>query len=236
MMPTNRVLAGVDGCRIGWVAVIESTGLLSTLVTTSMTELVDELDSNALIAIDIPIGLMDAGPRYCDVAARALLGAPRASSVFPAPNRAVLMARSYGEACSARQSLDGKKISQQAFAILPKIREADDLLCKTPELRGRVREVHPEVSFAIWNGGRPMTANKKSAAGATEREQLIERIWPGMRTELWGQLPRGAVKRDDLNDAFAALWTARRIDAGVARSLPEHRIRDSAGLAMEIVA
>jgi predicted RNase H-like nuclease len=40
---------------------------------------------------------------------------------------------------------------------------------------------------------------------------------------------------DDIADAFAALWTARRIVAGVARSLPDVPLLDSAGLPMRMV-
>ena len=41
--------------------------------------------------------------------------------------------------------IDGKKMSQQAFGILPKIREVDELLTANRTLVGRVVEVHPEV-------------------------------------------------------------------------------------------
>src|SRR5271157_3482359 len=48
-----------------------------------------------IIAIDIPIGLLDAyeiGGRACDRAARKFLGKPRGNSIFPAPVRPVLAA------------------------------------------------------------------------------------------------------------------------------------------------
>lgn len=235
-MTHRRVLAGLDGCRGGWVVVVELDNSIQGLVVSSVAELLNLLNPNALVAIDIPIGLTDSGPRLCDVAARKVLKAPRASSVFPAPIRSVLKARTYGDARNICQEVIGKGISQQAFAIIPKVREVDDLMQSSPEIRSRVREVHPEVSFAYWNDGRPMSASKRTAAGAAERERLIDAFWPGVRTELREILPRGRVKRDDLNDAFAALWTARRIASAAAVSLPEKPAVDSIGLRMEIVA
>ena len=110
-----------------------------------------------LVLIDIPIGLPD-GPRDCDVEARALLG-PRRSSVFPAPSRELLGARRYAGQCSV-----------QLWNILYKIREVDAAM--TPRLQRRVREAHPECSFALLNGG-PLRFSKKTAAGEAERRALL---------------------------------------------------------------
>jgi predicted RNase H-like nuclease len=40
---------------------------------------------------------------------------------------------------------------------------------------------------------------------------------------------------DDVLDAIAGLWTAHRIAAGTAKTLPDRAPRDSTGLPMEIV-
>ncbi|MGE0466421.1 MAG: DUF429 domain-containing protein [Steroidobacteraceae bacterium] len=235
-MKSRRALAGVDGCKGGWVAVVESGGAVQAFVVSSVTELVSKLNSDSLIAIDIPIGLTDSGARLCDVAARRFLKAPRASSVFPAPIRPILGAETYEDASRIHREADGKGISKQAFAIYPKIREVDYLLRSLPELQTRIREVHPEVSFAFWNDGRSLVAGKHSTEGAEEREGLINSVWPGVQAELSLRLPRSTVKRDDLNDAFAALWTATRIADGTSVTLPKEPPLDSVGLRMEIVA
>ena len=96
-------------------------------------------DSLDIVAVDIPIGLnegYEAGGRFCDRQARKCLRG-RASSVFPAPVRPVLAASSREEACtlSRASAPHGKAISKQTFAILPKIREVDELLRRRPELR-----------------------------------------------------------------------------------------------------
>jgi predicted RNase H-like nuclease len=92
-------IAGLDGCKKGWIALycaIEKS-IIESCVVTSVEELFAAIDDLAVLAIDIPIGLTESGPRQCDVMARREIG-PRASSVFPAPIRAVLEAMTYGEA------------------------------------------------------------------------------------------------------------------------------------------
>jgi len=117
-----------------------------------------------MLGIDIPIGLTDKGARECDKEARQVLGRPRASSVFPAPIRAVLAAESWEEACAIRKRVDGKRMSKQAWAIVSKIRCVDREMAGSPTMQSRIREVHPEVSFWAWTS-RPMRYRKTSRAG-----------------------------------------------------------------------
>jgi predicted RNase H-like nuclease len=128
---------------------------------------------------------------------------------------------------------DGRKISAQAWAILPKIREVDELLQSSPGFRQRIYEMHPEVSFCRWQG-EPMKHPKKKVLGYIEREILIDGAWPGDRVRLFEKVRKQA-SRDDLNDAFAGLWTAGRICDGTAVQLrsPED---DQSGLPMRIVS
>jgi predicted RNase H-like nuclease len=229
-------LAGVDGCRGGWLCVLApgDGAPLAALVAGSFGALLERLPDDSLVAVDIPIGLASFGARRCDVEARRCLGRGRASSVFPAPLRAILAAGSYDDACARRQAIEGARMSRQAFALLGKIREVDTLLLARPALRRRVRECHPEVSFREW-AGRPLRHGKKSSAGHVERAALVDAEWPDERARLARLLPRGGFQRDDLLDAFAALWTARRIHQGAARTFPTTPERDACGLAMEIV-
>ena len=85
-------VAGVDGCKAGWVCFkLYETGAMAVDVVNVTELLVGRPDGLQALAIDIPIGLMD-GPRACDKAARTKLGTPRGSSVFPPPCRAALAA------------------------------------------------------------------------------------------------------------------------------------------------
>ena len=226
-------VAGVDGCKGGWLLVranasgqlrIEDISIVSTF-----RELIAATAECAAVAVDIPIGLAAHEPRAADGEARKTIG-PRRSSVFPAPMRAVLAASTYDEAGALSLAACGKKLSKQAFAILPKIREADEAM--TPPLQERVREVHPEVSFWALNSYQPLEHAKLKRDGAAERLRLLT---PAFQDDVASMdVPRGA-KRDDLYDACAAAWTAGRIAYGAARRLPAEPPRDERGLRMEIV-
>lgn len=227
-------IAGADGCPGGWLCLIASDAKpIVGRIFEDLPALLSFLPGSAVLAIDIPIGLPASGPRACDLEARRLLG-PRASSVFPSPIRSVLRSATYEDACATREAVDGKRMSKQAFAILPKIREVDAVL-RQPGLRCVVRECHPEVSFAQWAGA-PLRHPKKKLPGRAERAALIDASWPGERARLGAGLPRGRFATDDLHDAFAALWTAGRIRAGRALELPATVELDEHGLRMEIVA
>ena len=141
-------IAGVDGCRAGWLCVHRRDGAIDGEVFTTFQRLLHSLPSSTLIAVDIPIGLPTSGERTCDRMARQLLGAPRASSVFPAPVLAVARETDYLAACAKHKNIDGRALSRQAFAILPKILEVNELLWSMTDIRDRVKEIHPEVSFA----------------------------------------------------------------------------------------
>ena len=227
-------VAGVDGCRGGWLCIDERDGELTGRIFSTFKGLLDALPTAAIIAVDIPIGLSDAGERLVDPIARTLLRAPRSSSVFPVPIRAVLQETDYRTACQKHWDVDGRALSKQAFAILPKIREVDGMLGERPALQARVREIHPEVCFAFWNNGGAMKHRKSDPLGRAERERLIDGVWPGQRQRILDELG-GDYEFDDVNDAFAALWTARRIFSGTANVLGP-QTADRRGLRMEMWA
>jgi len=231
----SSMLVGVDGCRGGWIAVSDWGGSLDVGVHENWLSLVDNVKPDALIAVDIPIGLPARGARACDVEARRFLGIPRGSSVFPAPVRACLATGSYETIAARHRRADGRGLSKQAFHLLPKIRQLDEYLLEHTREISRVYEIHPEVSFATWNEGRALQHSKASAAGRAEREQLIDAIWQGERERLWARVQGRGCRPDDLNDAFAALWTAVRIARGSARRRPQTMETDEHGLRMEIV-
>lgn len=196
----------MDGCRGGWV-IASADGLR---VVPSFAEIVAEGFELALI--DVPIGLLESGPRACDVEARKLLG-PRRSSVFPAPPRRLLSAAKYAGQCSI-----------QLWNILAKIREVDSAL--TPRLQTRIREAHPECSFRLLHGG-PLPHPKKAAQGLALRRRLLRPHFGRLDA-----IPGAAL--DDVLDAYALLWSAGRLAAG--RGLVLGGERDSRGLRCEICA
>lgn len=232
------VVAGIDGCRSGWLCLVKdlSTGTVAAHVIANITDLLALDPRPELVMVDVPIGLTDAGPRQCDLEARAHLRTPRSSSVFPAPIRATLIATSYLQACQIGETVDGRKLSQQAYSILPKIREVDSFLRSDPARQQWIREVHPEVCFWAWNGRKSMSSRKKSSCGKAEREALVKPRYGAAYPAARASLPRGQHGNDDLLDAFAALWSAERVVTGKVLVLPSTPPIDSCGLRMEIVA
>ena len=230
-------LCGVDGCRAGWIGITEelATTRFTWHVHPTLAALAAATMAN-LIAVDIPIGLPDCGSRECDMVARRLLGPGRGSSVFPAPIRPLLDAHSPADACARREAIERKRLSIQAWAILPKIREVDSALRASPELRTRVREVHPEVCFFYLTGGSPMRHAKKTRAGRDERLALLRPVFGSAVDEALTDRRRLGCAADDILDAFVGLWTARRAWQDEAVTLPATPPRDRYGLPMEMMA
>lgn len=129
--PQNRNLrsvrvAGIDGTKGGWVAVVLDGGrfLRDALLRPIET---DFRDLAAILAVDVPI---EFGPRLADAAARAYLTGS-ASTVFSTPRRDVLEVP-FGP---------GLGVSAQAHALGPRILHVTRLAKEDP----RLSEVHPEV-------------------------------------------------------------------------------------------
>jgi predicted RNase H-like nuclease len=156
--------------------------------------------------------------------------------VFPAPIRPILAATSYAEGSEVRHTAEGKRLSIQAWGIVPKVREVDAFLRADSSARERVHEVHPELCFYFMAGGRPMGFGKKKADGRAERTALLRTHFGTAVDSALAGLRHSGCAADDLLDAFAALWTARRIRAGTAVSLPATPPMDAHGLRMEILA
>jgi predicted RNase H-like nuclease len=228
-------LVGADGCRGGWITAERLDGAIRWARIERLEVLFERASAPGVLAVDAPIGLAQRGARDCDLAARAVLG-PRRSSVFPAPLRPLLATASYAEASRLRREIEGKGLSRQSWAILPKIVEVDGLLRSNLTARAVTHEVHPELSFLKLNRDRPLAANKRQAEGRAERLALL-RAWCGDAVERALADRRAlACAADDILDAFAALWTAERIARGVAISLPPDPPRDVVGLPMAISA
>jgi predicted RNase H-like nuclease len=249
-MPTDMPvtsIAGVDGCRAGWIAVFASAGggaAADCLVFAKgrFRAITEHKLRPAVVAVDVPIGLperTEQGGRGPEIALRPLLGA-RQSSVFAIPSRAAVYARDYGEACreALATSAPCRKVSRQAFGLFERIREVDALLREEPALRAVVHECHPEGSFRMMKGA-PLDEPKKvksrvHPAGMAERRSLL--IEAGFPAEFLDRAPPPGADRDDLFDACAAVWTARRILRGEARAFPDAFRHDPYGLPVVIRA
>lgn len=255
------MLAGIDGCRGGWIAVHAPAGdgtdrdLVMAGAQVSLFATIGEaaaaLGPSAIIAVDMPIGLPDEishGGRGPEQTVRPFLGA-RQSSVFSIPSRSAVYADSYGEACelARKTSNPPKKVSKQAFNLFPKIRELDHFLIQAktdPALAGiRVYECHPEFAFTRLNHGTAMQLPKKiksrvNPAGIAERRTLLESLGfdPLFLASGAAGFRAAHAAQDDFIDACACFAIAWRLQRGLAQPHPEQYKRDANGLPIAIWA
>jgi predicted RNase H-like nuclease len=220
-------IGGADGCRAGWVICRRDTdGSLDIRVVKTLAEACEGL---SLLAVDMPIGLMDAPipGRACEPLARALLPG-KASSVFPTPCRPALACATHAAANATSREL-GKGLNQQTFHLFPKMCEVDELMRSNKKLHRIVYEAHPELAFARMNGGKPVLSKKRKPDGFEERLKLLSKH--GFK---WKPVPLSGAARDDVLDAIAVCRTAMLIAGGTATRLGPARERDRYGLPMNI--
>jgi predicted RNase H-like nuclease len=88
-------------------------------------------------------------------------------------------------------------------------------------------EVHPELSFTVMAGA-PLPDGKHTRAGLAVRRELLAGEGIALPPRVAG------AARDDLVDAAAVAWSARRIAAGRAAVLtsPAQRADDGAEIAI----
>ena len=225
MRAVNQVV-GVDAYRGGWVAVALRDGSLRHCkLYERITHLLEDHPEATVVAVDIPIGLPEAGVRRADLEAREFVG-PRRNSVFPTLPLAVLQAATYPEALALARERGGPGLSRQSFALATRILEVDAVASE----QRRIIEIHPEVSFRAM-AGHPIEFSKKSWNGLQLRRRLLEAEGISLPDEI---VDGGAARSDDVLDATAAAWTASRVARGIAGSLPNPPERNGAGRSMAI--
>lgn len=214
----DRVL-GVDGCKAGWVGVVlpvapGTGGSLRVVLGATLSELAAEAGPVAAVGIDMPMRLIDTPwPRASELAAKAHLGAKR-STLFITPPRSAYAAADYATACEVAIHRNGKAFSRQAWALKRKI---DELEAWWRSAGCGVWEVHPELSFAEMTGD-VIRPPKSTWAGLELRRSALADSGIVVPADI-GEAGRAGP--DDVLDAAAAAWTARRIVVGTARSFPD---------------
>jgi predicted RNase H-like nuclease len=212
-------VAGVDASRNGWVAVALDAAVAIRTDASLAALLLPWLDQGGamIVGIDMPLGLLERGWREADRAARGLLG-PRRSSVFAIPPRAVWAEASYPLANERCRELTGQGFSIQAWGLRARLLEANQYRegCRHP-----LYEVHPELAFAAM-AGQPLAHSKHTSAGRDLRRRLLSLAG----IELPAVTP--AALTGDVLDAAAVAWSARRVAAGHAVTVPAEPQRDRA--------
>ncbi|MFN3218912.1 MAG: DUF429 domain-containing protein [Acidimicrobiales bacterium] len=256
---SDPTVVGVDGSAGAWVAAVLGSGAAPRLRWCADIDVVLRLAAAVgatVIGTDMPIGLPEDAPRPSDRAARLLLG-PRRSTLFPTPMRTVLDAVDYPDALARSRAVSGRGLSKQAWNLVPAIRQVRTAALAAQRSGGpRFVEVHPETSFTVM-AGRPL-APKRSSEGVAERiEVLAEALGDtGLVAEALRD-PVGLVRRaetaagaadgsadeaavamgrfgvDDVLDALAAAWSARRYALGQATVLGDGV--DADGLPLTLV-
>lgn len=220
---------GVDGARAGttsgWIVVEVDDGLRGMAFHPTFDDVLASADEAgaAAIGVDVPVGHDGAkgdGRRAADDAARAFLGSPGSNSVFSTPPPEVLVGDDYEEACRVARQKGWLAPSRQLWGLRPRIRQVEAALADGRVARD-VREVHPEVSFRFMARARARPTElaypKKSWNGLVHRLDLLNEVGLRPRRAFGGI---GKVGADDVVDATAAAWSARRIADGEAEPLP----------------
>jgi len=240
-----ETVTGVDGCAAGWVAVTigvvgrsagapastAAPGLAAEYVTVkdiTVARTLDGLPLAGVTGIDMPLGLLAAGWRDADRLARRALGR-RGVTVFAIPPRPVWECATYAEANRVCRDLTGQGFSAQAWGLRRKIAEADQFRRRSVPGPGEVSlyEVHPELAFAAMAGA-PRPDSKHTPAGLAVRRALLAAAGITLPPRFAG------AAEDDLLDAAAVAWSARRVAAGQAVVLtsPAQRADDGGEIAI----
>ena len=237
-MNDSALVAGVDAAKGGWVMAITGTDPGSPVAFSlwpSFAKVWAEARSQGLLAVgvDMPIGLPGQDLRRSDIKARELLG-PRRSSLFWTPPLCVLDAADHAEANQRARAHTGRGLSIQAFHLLPKVRQVRAVLAPqdlAPHAKPRAAEVHPETSFAVL-AGKSMESSKRQPPGRAERLAVLAPEFSNLAED---PAPVPGATVDDLLDAAAAAWTARRMAAGTVMILGADEV-DATGYPMAIWA
>ncbi|MEX0994704.1 MAG: DUF429 domain-containing protein [Balneolaceae bacterium] len=229
--------AGIDGCKAGWILISFDRNQSGYKILRTNQELEEVFSEFDRIFIDIPIGLNEEEyTRECDELLRKKLGAEYASSVFSPPIRPALNAPTYVEANMQSYEYTGKKLSVQAWNITPKVKIVDKLLREEKSWQDKVLESHPELLFMNLNGGM-IYQKKNTKKGLKHRLDLVaaqENIAAKFFREIKEEFRRNEVEEDDLVDAMALAFAAKKSEEKEIKTLPENPPADSKGLTMAV--
>lgn len=226
---------GIDGCKVGWVAVgITDTGFDIEILNNIASIVDSNFDS---ILIDMPIGLPESTSDIRpDGAVRKLLKG-KASSIFNTPCRQAVYAETYEEANKINRQIMGKGLSKQSYAICGKIREIDEFLKRYPKYKNKLLESHPELCFAKLNEGEPIYENKHTFEGTRRRIELLSRYYDKTDDVITNAVSNPRLKNclDDVIDALCLAVTGMIGLNNRLKSIPETPGFDKVSLLMQIV-
>lgn len=240
-MLMNKHIVGIDGCKVGWIAIDVVDNQWNFGLFPDIESLFAAYRKANLFLIDMPIGLIDDGPvgRACDTLARRLLSPYRHASIFTPPCRAALYAAP-SEASAINFQHTGKKLSQQSINIIPKIRELDTfLLRQPPAIQSRFIEAHPELIFCGLNHNEALQESKKTKEGISKRLDLATQHFPivdKVYSTILQDTLRKTVLADDVVDAIGLVVAGVLAQQSPVnwQQIPFPIVYDSKGLPMRL--
>lgn len=199
------ILAGVDGCKKGWLMIKHQQDKYSYAVYENIFDLSNDNPDLERVFIDIPIGLSSKGfMRTIDSSIRKELPG-RSSTIFNPPCREALQVDNYEQAKEENKQIEGKGISKQAFFISKKIKEVDDFLLQNKRSI-EFFESHPELCFKYLNPAKKVLLTRKSTPEGIEERMTIlkqyDNTLPNLYEEILAKTKRSNVKKDDILDAI----------------------------------
>ena len=230
-----KMLGGVVPCPGGWLilparlagvtVIVEEPMVCATLI--EVLEFKPKFEAAAIYA---PVGFEDepTGPyRPCDLEAREMVGWPRLAAIKPIPSRAALRAKTREEAKELEPWLTNDDFRRWKW-----IREAEQEF--QPFHQRNWFAAHPDLSFYVLNGDKPLKSSPYQPEGVYERMNLIKAKLPGVEDAVTATPPAGA-SQFHLLQCAGLLWTARRAAGRAVNRLPADPNWDTAGLRMEMV-
>lgn len=232
---------GIDGCRAGWVAVNITDEGFEVELYKGFEEIFSKYSDSDSILVDMPIGLpesiKDIRP---DAEARSYLPG-RTSCIFNTPCRQSVYTEDYFEASSINKQVLGKGLSKQSFAICNQIREIDEMLEKLPEYKGKIKESHPEICFAILSSEgkyiEPIYESKHTEEGQFIRIRVLEQYYDKTAEFVVyiSEHPKLGKIMDDCIDALCLAVTGMMGLKNGFKTIPDNPALDRHGLAMQMV-
>ena len=215
------LIIGIDGCKSGWFSIWENQDKsIHSSVFSNLNELKNffKNESQLILGIDMPVVLSEVIPRQADQLARKLLS-KTASSVFTAPTPEMLDQPNYEKASLVSKRLFGKSMSLQSWYLFPKIKDVQTMIHHEDM---QIYEIHPELSFRAMNNEQVILESKKTQEGFALRNALLSMHFKNFIFEdIRNQHARKDVMDNDILDALAVLWSAKRIQSNQASYLPQ---------------
>lgn len=232
---TSAICIGMDGCKGGWIAAILNHGNFRIDKFTTINDVVKEYPDFDEIIVDMVIGLPSSIDHVRpDTYARKIIK-ERASTIFPAPSRQAVYAKTVAEAYTENERALGKKFTPLTVGIIPKIREIDSFFQNNPQYKNIIKESHPEVCFARLNG-RTLLSKKSDIDGMEERINLLSQYIPELSlNKLSALAKRMKCNVDDIVDSICLAVTANLVAQDSYEIIPEDPMMDETGILMQMI-